>query len=842
MSPEAAIVGRGAAAASAPQRATILVGYGAPGLDVLRRFLAITAPRGVLSGQEGPGGARPGARQLRDMALMWLRDPLGLPGQQPGNVTSGSSEMFEDLYRQIEAVDPNDPRRTLERRLVAAADHLLSAGQQASGSESRPLGLDVVVIARPTTPQVSRALDRLLQPAMQALLRAHPNLERPVDTASILNFIAIFDFDNYWEPSDVGRRGREAFYKSVLRWQRQEPTFSRFYLVDGQPRGGHREPSERVDEISLFLELLLFEGQRADALQRLYRPQPGESPVATFGVRQLERSSGLLRRLAAAAYAADGGTSDSDWLSYLAAADLPAAGAPGPGALRRNLRPYRRSELEAGLDLERLRQSLDERLETLEKRLIEELPFDHSDWPQRVRRLYDEVSVEARETLSEEVGRRVAEIRERPLAELPEHLERGIDADLHDLRDPLPLGRVIDQLEVLRDELAEAVPAVDPGDEARVETTFDELAALHRRYRGFRVDHVRVGGLGTWWGLYALIAAGALTPPFGRLLADIPQPASIWWRAGLGVADRLADPLLLAPMLLLVFWGFGLIVAQRRIALHFAGAERAYRDVGQGRFADRLRAALDRGGALRAPLESFLDRMARDLVVHVRSEVRRELDRILDLLRRRRREIRWLHRQLLEFRKMHGSGEPSGTLDSIFRQGSTVRHTMSQEADFQRLVDRQPASLEHFRATQARHQPFARWAAIHSSTFLDPLAFLDRLSEGYPDLFDQEMRDPGGGDEQRRRAAEIVSFLDNHGAFSLAFFWRVHDGVSEPQTFALLPAAWQRLDGVRPAIFDQGTTEERILTSDLGERAILLRVRLGVAVDALNRAGERGVA
>ena len=548
-------------------------------------------------------------------------------------------------------------------------------------------------------------------------------------------------------------------------------------LLSHRRRAARRQPqaSERVDEISLFLELLLFEGQRADDLQRLYQSQPGEPPLATFGVRQLERSSGLLRRLAAATYAASGGTSDSDWLSYLAAGDLPPDGAPGPGSLERNLRHYRREKLEAGLDVDRLRQTLKDRFAQLETTFLVGLPFEHSEWPRQVRERYDRVSVDLRLLLSHEAGERMAKVREQPLSQLAERLQRGIDEELHDPRDPLPLGRVIDGLEALRKELDEPVPVVEPSDEKAVVATFDELTVLHRAYRAFRVDHVHVGGLAGWWLLFALVLSGALIQPLGRLLADVPQPppeAVTWWGFAATFAVRLTDPLLLATLLFLGLWAFGLLIVQRRVALHFDHAERTYCDPHQGRFAGRLRAALRSGGPLRAPLENFLERIARDLVVHVRSEVRRELDRALDRLHRRRREIRWLHQQLLEFRKMHGGDEtalprgalsrggrsrpggvPAGTLDAISRQGSAVRHTMSQESDFKQLLERRPASLERFRASQAEHQPFARWSATYCDTFLDPLAFLDHLSQDTPDAFESELRAPGSGGEQRRRAA-----------------------------------------------------------------------------------------
>src|SRR6185312_13897741 len=300
-------------------RATVLVGYGAFGLDVLRRLLASTAHRGILAWEEPRGGAAPSERSLQDLALLWVPDRTGFAGQgvDDEDAREGSSfEMMRDLYRQIQQVEEREtPETDFAAAISAAAEKLLSATTRAGRRDALPLGLDVIVLARPTLPEVVGSLDRMLTRGMERLAN-NSNLERGVQGAEVLSFLAILDFENYWDRSEQGRRVREAVHNSVEQWRKRRqggrPAFGRVYLVDGRTSDGIRDERHRMDEISLFLELLLFEGQRSGELQRLYHSQGSiESPVATFGVRLIERSAGLLSRLAAARFGIG-------WLAYLA--------------------------------------------------------------------------------------------------------------------------------------------------------------------------------------------------------------------------------------------------------------------------------------------------------------------------------------------------------------------------------------------------------------------------------------------------------------------------------------------------------------------------------------------
>ena len=270
-------------------RATILVGFGAFGLDVLRRLLASTAPRGVLRWEEPRGGGGPSERHLQGLGLLWLPDPLATADEfERMDARAGSAlEMMRDLYRQIREVGSDSGHDGLAQALVQSAETLLSAAGRAGRDDALPLGLDVIVLARPTSREVIGTLDRMLLPGME-MLANNANLHRAVQGTEALNFLAVFDFENYWDRSEKARTVRKALHASVDFWQRRrsadKSAFGRLYLVDDRTDDGIREPSHRIDEISLFLEFLLFEGLRDGELRRLYQAAGAhESAVATFG-------------------------------------------------------------------------------------------------------------------------------------------------------------------------------------------------------------------------------------------------------------------------------------------------------------------------------------------------------------------------------------------------------------------------------------------------------------------------------------------------------------------------------------------------------------------------------
>lgn len=817
------------AASISPQRATILVGYGELGRDVLRRLLASTALRGVLVWEESHGGADAAERTLRDLALLWVRDRVGSEAPEPedeGTHGESSFEMMRDLYRQIQEVpEAASLESDFAEALSAAAEKLLSASVRAARRGVLPLGLDVVVIARPTGPEVIGSLDRMLARGMERLAN-NANLERAVQGSEALSFIEILDFENYWDRSDRGRRVREALHNSVEQWWKRridgKPAFSRFYLVDGRTADGIRDAPYRMDEIGLFLELLLFEGQRAGGLQKLYQSQGAiESPLGTFGVRLMERSAGLLSRLAAACFGVG-------WLAYLAQDGARAGGRPAEH-LRVRLAPYQPEELDRLLGRDELRALVDAELAALEAELVA-IPFELADWPERVRASHEKALRRLEARLSERVRIRMAEIGRDRLAGLAEDLHAGIEEDLHDSRDPVPLGTVLAEVERTLDDLEGTEDASPPGPSA--DALFARVASVHAGYLRFAWDRVSPERLRRLWPALGVALSAVLTPLAGELLADVPKPSSLqlFQTRAWELLQWIAKPPVVGTLLFLAAWGLGAWLLQRSVAARIDRARRFFSDPQRGRFVERLRQGLEPGGALRSPVDQALDRMVRDMSISVRGEVRRELTRTASVLRERRRELLWLREQLRELLRLHGlsAEDRQGDLDHALRNGTGIRHALERAEDFEGMLRGNPANVERFRSTQGAQSPFLGWDRQYSRAFLHPIAFLDGLSRIYKDPFQQELALPGTGPEQQRRADELLEFLRRQGSFDLAFQWKAQAGVSPDRRFCLLPAIWRQLPGILPALSDLRVSEEAILPGSDVARAYLLRVQTGV--------------
>ena len=806
-------------------RATILIGFGAFGLDVLRRLLASTAPRGVLRWEQSQGGARTSERYLQNLALLWLKDRIHLDSHEVDEESTreGSSfEMMRDLYRQIHEVKSvSTPEHDLAEAMSEAAEKLLSAASRAYREEASPLGLDVIVVAQPTGPEVIGFLDRIFALGMDRLAN-NANLERAVQGSEALNFIEILDFENYWDRSAHGRRIRQALHNSVGYWQkrrqRQKMAFGRCYLVDGRTQDGIRDARHRIDEINLFLEFLLFEGQRGK-IQRLYQPRGSrEMPIATFGIRLMERSAGLLSRLAAARFG-------NGWLDYLAGTQSPTFH-DEPLEFHRKLGPYRPDKLEELLGGQELKGYLRDRMQALEEELAALEPA-RDDWAELVRQRYEATATELENELAARIRERMRDISQNHLAELAADLRAGVNADLHHPRQPVPLGAVIRAIDAALEEFDE-VPAVPAPASGAAAEALDSLARLHSDFRSFNVQRVNVDALPKWWLLWAFVLAAGLTPIAIELLEDLPKPDPLsWWDLPyqLSQSPWVQSPITLGLLIFLTAWTLGRRAFQSRLAARVHRARRFFSDQARGRFANRLRACLKPdGGALFQPMSHFLDRMLRDMVLSVRSEVSRELGQVGQRLRERRREMIWLRGQLREFLKMH---QPMDGMQQS-RDGTGIRHAVERREDFERMLKSNPPGPERFRSMQASRNPFTGWDQRYSDVFLSPLRFIDDLSTVYKDPFQVELAQPGEGPEQATRKREFLAFLKRHGGFDLAFTWMAQEGLPNDQRYCLLPSVWRFLPGVLQALADLRMTEKNVLVGRDVARAYLLRVQTGV--------------
>jgi hypothetical protein len=813
-------------------RPTLLVGYGRFGRRSLRRLLASTAPRGILRWEAPPPGASPNERRLQDLALLWVGDrlsegPESLDESDPGE--GSFLEMMRDLYNQIIQVPSSgSAERDLAEAAEAAADSLLSASTRSRRAEGGlPLGLDVIVLAQPTSPEVIGLLDKMVTALMERLA-GNANLTRGARGASVLHFLQVLDFENYWAPGPDSSTLRRTLLGSVQRWRRRQdagqPAFGRIYLVDGRTQDGFREERVRIEETTLLLELMLFEGQRAGELQRLFQPSsPREALLATCSIRLFERSTGLLSRLAAARFSVG-------WLDYLAGqADADWTGRAA--AVRSCLAPFSPSQLETHLKGDALDQTLSARLQQLEEALAE-LPIDASNWPELLEQTYEAEARRIEEALTAAAHAQLEPFSHEHLEHLPEQLRRAIDLDLHDPRRPVPLGVVLRELERANHELESATEA-EPGPREPTETAFTRLTTAHQGYQRANQGWVDTGGLRRWWPCFALLVTAALAPLAVEALSELPKPDATQFllTKAWELAQRLAHPVAVASVLFATVWALGAGFLQQRIVRSVERARAFFEDRDRGRLIARLRSELSPGGALRDPLEHLVDRLQLDRSLLVTDEARREIASATVQLRERQREMQWLRQQLREFLQMHGlltEGEVPAD-QPLGRDGAGVRHALERTDDLARTLQRNPPTLDRFMSTQAGHQPFADWWRPWGGLFLHPIAFLERLSELYSD----PLQDPQEEAISRRDTDLLVAALRRHGSFDLAFSWKAQDGLPPDRRYCLLPRSWQRPQALSRTLGDLRVSEENLLlTPDTG-RVFLLRLQTGVEPSCL---------
>lgn len=815
-----------------PRRPTLLIGYGTFGLEVLRRLLSSTVLRGVLSWEETEGGTGAGGRYIKDLALLWVKDRFRPDSQEADEKRAyegASLEMMRDLFRQIQPVESDDS----ELKLAEAVDEvvtkqLLSAIVRMASNDTLPLGLDVIVIVQPSEPAMLGHLTRLLDLAIKKLANNH-NLQRGAQAASTLNFIQIVDFENYWDDSDSGKILRKAMHNSLKTWQnrkhQKKPTFERCYLVDGRTLDAIRDESQRIDEITLFLEFLLFEGQRTEPeFQHLYQSQPNESPVATFGIRLVERNSGLFSRLAAAQFGID-------WLDYLIGIEN-IGFETEPQELRSKLASYHFPKLEQELGNEELHTLLNQKFQALETQLIQ-LGITEQ-WPSQIHEQYEKTVQQLETQLTAEVHKRVKDITETRLINLTKDLKAGIQADLHDSREPVTLGAVIREIDNALQEL-DSLPAETETMETMLSPISDKKPVLQNAtqfytgYVHFIQERLRIESFKRWWIWFSLLLTVGCTPIIVDGLGNVPEPDKLdrFLKMGYDALQFINNPLGISLLLFLTTWLFGATVFQKRIQKRLERGRQFWTHPEQGRFMGYVRHILQPDGGLRKPSEDFLKRLLNDMTLSIRTEVRHNLDRVAVNLRERRREILWLREQLRDFLKLHGISVGSHYEDLVPPDTTHVRYSIERVEDLTSRLATNPPTPERFRSTQAEIKPFTGWDKRYSEKFLYPLHFIDSLRPLYENLFADE--------NGENIAHQFLVFMKQRGNFNLAFFWPAQEGVPPQQYFCLLPESWKRLEQIRLSLSDLGISTTRIHTSQDESRAYLLQLQTGVDLTCLDK-------
>lgn len=824
------------------QRATLLLGYGRFGLQTLRQFLVSTATRGVLAWDASDAAER-GARQLRDLRLLCFRDPFEKSdsGAEPAGLYGSRAELLRDLHEQIEVL-PDDPDE-IKEIVIAKAGSLLNAARRAGRNRSLPLGLDVIVVVHA---QDWRTLGKvrpyIKDHVIDCLDRSFTSLRREAG-ASALNFIHIVDFENYWQRSPSDETARKNFRDYVEAWQRRrqeaQPTFGRIYMVDSQTPNGVRSEQERIDEISLFLEFLLFEGQRdSETMQALYQARPeDQNLLATFGIRLLERSEGLLKRLAAARFGIG-------WLEYLTQEQCEVE--TGIQSLHDVLEALLGSTLKQSVEDRKLPMEAQKLLENLTQRLDALIP-EEPEWPSQVATRSEQGMREIEIRLATRAQEHQREIfRNGPLADLAATLRATIDRVLHHDRRPATLGQVLKELRSYQ-SFAESALVESPDFVSAPTPNFQSLRQLHSRYRVFLEAQLDLNRATKWWVFFAFLIAIGTVPCFDLWIRAWlgqhfdPASASSTMRFThevanwlIGSADSLPPvpehgwALLLAALVLGAAISYCLARGVKRKVLR---ARRFWSDLERGRLSDAQASLSEELAQIQ---KEWVERLHLDLASNVRNAASRELSQLLPQLAQRRREIDWLKSQLRDFLDMHGLTEqsPPDNWTRISRADG-IRHALERSEDLERMLASNQLNAGRFQSMQAGKKPFADWNERYSSAFLYPLGFIDELSESYRGA----EQDSESGHEYRQAtegSAHLLDFLKRHARdFSTAFRWKTQDGVPQDSVFCLLPSLWLNLPGVRETLTEQGVVEDHRLRGADPARAYLLRVKIGVDTSCL---------
>jgi hypothetical protein len=809
-----------------PLHPTILIGCGAYGQQVLTSLLTKAATHGRLTWEDPPGAAGPSDRRLRDLCLIWTPTVVGV--SEAVSRFDESSDLLQDLHRQIARVDPDGD---VEAQIVAAVSeakaHLLDVRRRENAARLR-LGLDVFVLAQPCNAAALGALERLLAPAM-SLLASDTSLLRSAQGGDLLNVNLILDFDHYWAAAAPGVELR----REVGLWLEQMaqppgPGFSRIYFSDRYTTDGSRSDEQRLAETVLFLEFLLFEGLRSDEnLRVLYQKERDDRAqrIGSFGIRLMERSSGLLSRVAAAHFA-------DHWLDYLAS-DRHTPHGQGLSILRAWLDDYRPERLRAAIDERQFLAIADQELAALEQELLK-VPVEDAAWPTRVEAAAEVGMRRLRRNLLERARERARVVTEAKLGGLAERMTKVITQALHHPAEPERIGSVLREIRELDRSLHEPLRIEAAEAPAHGEPLVTGLTDVHARYVHLRRDQVDAERLRYWWPLLAATVAAGLTPfametvqSIMPIDPDLPGPVrQVLELIATGVTPVLAALLLGIAGWLVCHFGFSRAVRgriQRAIAI--------FTDGSQGRLTDRIRWAV-RNGPIRRTAESHARQVFRETAMRVDHEVRVQTGRILRALERRVLEMRWLRNQMREYLRSHGVDVVPSDRALVLRiDDGNLRHWIDLRDDISVLLKHNPPTPERFQSTQATLQPFVRWSEIYADAFLRPVVFLDRLSQIYERP--EERRLQSRDDRAREELVGSVMTLMRTRAvdrFHPGFTWAPSgEAPGTARRYAVVPSSWQGLPGLSPLLQEHDWTQVQSATT--GDRLFFVQVQFGPPPD-----------
>ncbi len=833
---------------------SILIGYGDFGKEVLQRLLASTAPRGILHwgrAAQARGGA--GEQRLRDIAMLWLpgRERAGTADDLAQRLRDAGTkaDFITDLQRQIQLVDssPGAAEQALGDTATAAVEWLLLPENAAGRGSSA--GLDIMLVAHIDKKERVGELDKLIRGLLRRLVRDKPGWAAAQTSDRKLNCIAVLDFDNFRRPDQEGTSMRAALRRSMVYWKSEldakRPALDRCWLVDGSARDDHRSVKSRLDEVTLFLELLLFAGLRNDEQLRELYQQVGQDQqiAAAFGLRAVERSPLLLSRIAAARFGVG-------WLPYLRGD--PAAGLSRPARkLEAALKPLRAAILPkqapaatagaaGALDADELAtggDALDRQWRADTDGLAAELlglrDYDTEGWAEQAEQRFASGARSIELALQRAGLERIRSLRARYLQDGGQALADALTADLNDSMEPVPLADVLATVKAAIAALEEQ--ASGGGAVGQVGAGLARARAAHRDYLAARDEWIAGYGRGldAFWPLLALLAALGAAPFAGDLLRLLPwlAGAGTEWQERLQTAvDWIDRPLFLAALLFALAWGSLRLLVHPHLVHGIRRARGFFVDPARGRLRDAILADC-------AALHALLEQAETNVRATLAADLLRTLRRIRRRLRDRDREMDWLRVQLREFLRMQGvhPDEVHPDRDAIQPPPNSAHQLIVARDDLRRIMSKKPADPERFRARQRDllEQPFGAWQQRYADAFLDLFGFVRKLSRFYRR---QAESGDGAGERERRVRQAALKRLAEQPGFALAFRVPVDRSESAAETFCVLPQTW-RDQAARDQLGKIGVEDTRLRSGADPARAYLLQRHLNIAPEALE-AGE----
>ncbi|MGA9069067.1 MAG: hypothetical protein WB424_02360 [Terracidiphilus sp.] len=792
---------------------SILISFGSYGMQVLRSFLAGAAMRGALPWDEDLAVGALNERRLQGISLFWVPDEIGSrdPQQVAAQQDENNYELMDDLFHQINRLQggAEEIRSGLAEGVEREMKRLLDPSRH--GGSSHP-GLDIYMLAQPTSADAIGLIRNYTELAMEKLAG-----DRLFDTATntaLLHIIDIFDFEDYWSPEMEPVRGtlQRTIDEGSVAIANGQPAAGRVYVFDSHTASGTRTAASRKQEVVLFLEFLLLEDIRSNPSARIFfEPQNRNvPPLCSIGIRAVERSSGMLRRMAAAAFA-------HEWLNYLASAQSPEG---RKQSFEELLQPFRGEKLSQLVGEAQLRAAALREIAAAEEALLAS-SMESDRWVEQLRAAAIKRADEAIQRLSRHSGAQSAEAARVVMEQFREWIEPTVSMAIEDGNPVLPLGTVIAELQQLEMEFTRAVQDATPVGGVPVDDgLWVDASRMQLEYRRFLSRQVQTAGTKReLWPRLAVIFAVAFTPLLLRgLSASLISTLMPAWALASTCALTLA----------LIFWLTGRKLIQPALESAAERAREYYIDPAQGRLAERVR-RIARSGLVAGRIEAYTDQLAHGLRQNLLVAVTEELRRVRLALAERREEMLWLRAQLGEF--LRSCQVDSREYPPRFQDGrpvSDVRRSLERSEDLDASARLIPRTSSSFQNQVHVRRIFNGWQKPYGSLFLYPLRFLDELSEhSFADPYELDEA------ESRRRADQIAEYMRTLRV-PVCFHWLVANGLPTAENGCLTPSLWLGKQSISQALAAAGFGAHMIETQR-SERLYLFHGLFGISSELLNR-------